>query len=110
MTLDSLYDAAISRRASANGSYHLGQVAPNPFLASEFSQDPFFASNYMAPPANVQMATIAQQQAFMMQGGQQQQQQQQRPMDQTSTNPFGNPFSPTGVSSYQSRNPYAGFM
>ncbi|KAF3792165.1 putative clathrin assembly protein [Nymphaea thermarum] len=31
LTLDSLYDDAMTRRASQNGNYHFGQVSPNPF-------------------------------------------------------------------------------
>ncbi|XP_020265813.1 putative clathrin assembly protein At5g35200 isoform X2 [Asparagus officinalis] len=102
-TLDSLYNDAISRRAN----YHLGQVAPNPFHVSQFSRDPFYASNGIAAPANVQMATMGQQQAVTMQG---QRRQQQQSLGQENTNPFGNPFGPADISSYPHQNPYNGLM
>ncbi|KAJ6805266.1 putative clathrin assembly protein isoform X1 [Iris pallida] len=106
LTLDSLYDDAISRSMNPNGSYHMGQVAPISYGTAHFPQDPFSASNNIAPHANVQMADMAQQQALMTQG---QQQQMMRP--DNSNNPFGNPFGPTGVSAYPAlNNPYAGFM
>ncbi|KAJ0989856.1 hypothetical protein J5N97_008212 [Dioscorea zingiberensis] len=103
LTLDSLYDNAISRRTNQNGSYHMGQVAPNPFETLQYSQDPFYASNSIAPPATVQLSAMAQQQALMMQ-------QQQQPMGQESSNPFGNPFAGAGIQSYPNHNPYTGFM
>ncbi|XP_077215198.1 putative clathrin assembly protein At5g35200 isoform X2 [Tasmannia lanceolata] len=106
ITLDSLYDSAMTR-TNQSGSYHMGQVAPNPFESAQFSQDPFYASISIAPPANVQMAAMAQQQqAFMMQ----QQQQQMMGNQDASSNPFGNPYGPPGVPSYQSHNPYSGFI
>ncbi|XP_065015630.1 putative clathrin assembly protein At5g35200 isoform X3 [Musa acuminata AAA Group] len=54
--------------------------------------------------ASVEMATMAQQQALM--------QQQQQALGQDGTNPFGNPFGPTGVLYAQdpSHNPYTGYM
>lgn len=102
LTLDSLYDSAMGR-TNPTGSYHMGQVAPNPFEAAQYSQDPFFASSSIAPPANVQMAAMAQQQALMMQG-------QQQTVGQDGTNPFGNPFGAAGGPSYPTHNPYTGFM
>ncbi|OAY63065.1 putative clathrin assembly protein, partial [Ananas comosus] len=92
LTLDSLYDDAITRRSNPNGAYHVGQVASNPFEPVQYPQDPFFASNSIAPPGSVQMAAMAQQQALMMQ-------QQQHSSGQDPTNPFGNPY-----------NPYSGLM
>lgn len=92
LTLDSLYDDAITRRSNPNGAYHVGQVASNPFEPVQYPQDPFFASNSIAPPGSVQMAAMAQQQALMMQ-------QQQHSTGHDPTNPFGNPY-----------NPYSGLM
>ncbi|XP_073002601.1 putative clathrin assembly protein At5g35200 isoform X2 [Typha latifolia] len=89
LTLDSLYDDAMARRSNPNRGYHMGQVAPNPFEVVQYSQDPFSASNSIAPTSSVQMAATMQQQALMMQ-----QQQQQQAMGQGSTNPFGNPYNP----------------
>ncbi|KAK1293761.1 putative clathrin assembly protein [Acorus calamus] len=103
LTLDSLYDDAMVRRVNQNGNYHTGQVAPNPFGASQY--DPFYASNNVAPPTNVQMAAMAQQQSLMMQP-----QQPQQMMASDPTNPFGNPFAGTGVPPYPSHNPYTGFL
>ncbi|CAL9050224.1 unnamed protein product [Musa banksii] len=92
LTLDSLYDDAFARTMNpggGGGGYHTGQVAPNPFDTSHYFQDLFYASNGIAPSASVEMATMAQQQALM--------QQQQQALGQDGTNPFGNPFGPTGV-------------
>lgn len=100
LTLDSLYDDAIARRTNPGGNYQMDQIAPNPFEAAQCPQDPFYASNTIAPPASVQMAVMAQQQAHMMQ-------RQQQPFGQDSTNPFGNPYGAPGVPPY---NPYTGFM
>ncbi|KAF8392968.1 hypothetical protein HHK36_021209 [Tetracentron sinense] len=98
LTLDSLYDDAMTQRTNQNGSYHNGQVAPNPF-----AQDPFYASNGVAPPTNVQMAAIAQQQqAFIMQ--------QQQMNSQDPNNPFGNPYMGQGAPSYPPHNPYTGLI
>ncbi|URD95398.1 ENTH [Musa troglodytarum] len=106
LTLDSLYDDAFARtmNPSGGGGYHTGRVAPNPFDTSHYFQDPFYASNGIAPLAGVEMATMAQQQALM--------QLQQQALGQDGTNPFGNPFGPTGVLYAQdpSHNPYTGYM
>ncbi|KAG9455823.1 hypothetical protein H6P81_000331 [Aristolochia fimbriata] len=99
LTLDSLYNDALTRQTNINGGYHTGQVAPSPFATAQYSQDPFYASNNIAPPSGVQMAAMAQQQQAMMMGG-----------GQNSLNPFGNPYAGTGMQSYQSSNPYAGFL
>ncbi|XP_064959088.1 putative clathrin assembly protein At5g35200 isoform X2 [Musa acuminata AAA Group] len=102
LTLDSLYDDAFARTMNpggGGGGYHTGQVAPNPFDTSHYFQDLFYASNGIAPSASVEMATMAQQQ-------------QQQALGQDGTNPFGNPFGPTGVLYAQdpSHNPYTGYM
>ncbi|XP_058113949.1 putative clathrin assembly protein At5g35200 isoform X2 [Magnolia sinica] len=104
LTLDSLYDDAMARRTNQNGSYHSGQVAPNPYESAQYTQDPFYASNNIAPPTNVQMATMAKQQAFMMQ------QQQKVAGQQDTTNPFGNPYEETGVQSHPSNNPFTSLI
>lgn len=103
LTLDSLYDDAIARRTNPGGNYQMDQMAPNPFEALQCPQDPFHASNTITPPASVQMAAMAQQQAYMMQ-------QQQQPLREDGTNPFGNPYGAPGVPSYPPNNPYTGFM
>ena len=77
--------------------------------------DPFFASNAVAAPPSVQMATMSnQQQAFMLQ--QQQQMMMMGPQhQQPSVNPFGNPYGAT-VHAYgsgmpvQAHNPYSGLI
>ncbi|XP_043710694.1 putative clathrin assembly protein At5g35200 [Telopea speciosissima] len=109
LTLDSLYDDAMARRANQNGTYHMGQVAPNPFEAAQYSQDPFYASNSVAPPTNVQMASMAQQQQSLMQQ-QQEQEQQQLMMGPDSSNPFGNPYMGQGGPPNPPQNPYTGLI
>ena len=97
LTLDSLYEDAMTRQVY---SYHTGQVAPNPFEASPMMQpghDPFYASQKIAPPSAVQMASMAQQQqAFMAQ--------QQMMGPQVLSNPFGNPY--TAAYPYATGTPY----
>ena len=84
-------------------------------MQQQTAHDPFFASNAVAAPANVQMAAMGnQQQAFMLQQQQQMMmmmgQQQQQPL-----NPFGNPYGAT-VHPYgsgmpvQTYNPYSGLI
>ncbi|KAK3039989.1 hypothetical protein RJ639_027179, partial [Escallonia herrerae] len=116
LTLDSLYDDAI-RRSNQNVSYNPWEQAPmvNPMMP-QTAHDPFYASNGVAAPHSVQMATMANhQQALMLQQQQQmmmmsQQQQQQQP-----GNPFGSPFG-ANVHPYgsgvpvQAYNPYTGLM
>lgn len=106
LTLDSLYDDAIARSANQNGSYHMGQVAPNPFETLPYPQDPFYASNSVAPSTNVQMSAMAKQQSLIMP------QQQQQPMGLEGSNPFGNPFAgqEAGLQSYLNHSPQTGFM
>ncbi|GMI97653.1 hypothetical protein like AT5G35200 [Hibiscus trionum] len=106
LTLDSLYDDAI-RRSNQNVSYNPWEQAPmSGAMMQQPAHDPFYASNTVAAPYSVQMATMAnQQQAFMFQ----QQQQQQQP-----SNPFGNYGAPVHPYSsgmpVQPYNPYAGLM
>eukprot|EP01018_Ginkgo_biloba_P007328 Gb_24032 [translate_table: standard] len=111
LTLDSLYEDAMTRQTNPTGSYHMGQVAPNPFEAAQMmlpGHDPFYASNKIAPPSAVQMSSMAQQQqAFMA---------QQQMMGQQAPNPFGNPYGvmyPYAAGNpYQVQNPYGntGYM
>jgi hypothetical protein len=115
LILDSLYDDAAMRRApyltSAN---NYGGVNNNPFdprsnVYSGMVQDPFSASNSVAPPPNVQMAAMAHQQAMMLQQQQQQQSflQQQAMAAPLGSNPFGNPYAvniPYGSSTQQYQN------
>ena len=66
MTLDSLYDDALTRQAYNGQSTGNGmdRVALNPFAPMQ--QDPFLASAKVAPPPNVQLAALSQQQQVMM--------------------------------------------
>ncbi|KAL7168456.1 hypothetical protein ACSBR2_038820 [Camellia fascicularis] len=112
LTLDSLYDDAI-RRSNQNVSYNPWEQ-PVPMASPMMSQtahDPFFASNAMAAPPSVQMASMAnQQQAFMFQQ-QQQQMMMMAPQQQQPVNPFGNAYG-AGIQPYgsgmpvQAYNPY----
>uniref|UniRef100_A0A5B7BHS0 ENTH domain-containing protein n=1 Tax=Davidia involucrata TaxID=16924 RepID=A0A5B7BHS0_DAVIN len=86
LTLDSLYEDALARRPNQDENYHMGQMAPNPFEAVHYTQDPFHASSNIAPPTNVQ---------------------QQQPMighDPT------NPFIEQGAPSYPSESPCSGLI
>lgn len=84
---------------NAQGGYGMGQYGNNPFEAnpiiSSGVHDPFAMSNSIAPPTNVQMAAMAQQQHAMML---QQQPQHMMPVlpsansIQPAANPFGDPF------------------
>jgi len=105
--LDSLYEDEARRQQIASVTY-TGSLAANPFD----SNDPFAMSNSFAPPSNVQLAMMAEQQQYY-QAQQQQyfqvQQQQQMVMLPPQTyqqshysagssqaalsNPFGDPFS-----------------
>ncbi|KAK8595683.1 hypothetical protein V6N12_064195 [Hibiscus sabdariffa] len=93
LTLDSLYDDAI-RRSNQNVSYNPWEQAPvSGAMMQQPAHDPFYASNMVAAPYSVQMATMAnQQQAFMFQQQQQQQQQQMMMMAAPQQQP-SNPFS-----------------
>ncbi|XP_010057620.2 putative clathrin assembly protein At5g35200 [Eucalyptus grandis] len=116
LTLDSLYDEGM-RRSSQSSSYNPWEPA---HMAGSMMQqpahDPFFGSNAVAAPLQVQMAAMHQQQAFMLQ--QQQQQQQMMMMGsqmQQPANPFSNPYA-ANVRPYgsnvpvQAYNPYSGLI
>jgi len=112
LTLDSLYDDAL-RRNNQNVSYNPWEPAPGGNMMQPTMHDPFFASNTVAAPPSVQMASMSnQQQAFMYQ----QQQQMMMAPQQQSVNPFGNPYGATAVHPYgsgmpvQSYNPYTGLI
>ncbi|CAK8564092.1 unnamed protein product [Lathyrus sativus] len=107
LLLDSLYDDENARRQLQlqNAGYgYGGTTTPNPF--DNYShRDPFAVSNNVAPPSNVQMASMAQQQYMMFQQQQQHSMmmvpyQQQNPHTQyhqqmpvmSSSNPFGDPL------------------
>ncbi|KAK3134280.1 hypothetical protein QOZ80_6AG0547210 [Eleusine coracana subsp. coracana] len=108
LLLDSLYEDEARRQQIASVTY-TGSLAANPFN----SNDPFAMSNSFAPPSNVQLAMMAeqqqyyqaqQQQYFQVQHQQQMvmappQTYQQQPQYSASSsqaglsNPFGDPFS-----------------
>ncbi|RLM55274.1 putative clathrin assembly protein [Panicum miliaceum] len=108
LLLDSLYEDEARRQQIASVTY-TGSLAANPFA----SNDPFAMSNSFAPPSNVQLAMMAeqqqyyqaqQQQYFQVQQQQQmvmlppqtyqQQSQYSAPSSQAAlSNPFGDPFS-----------------
>ncbi|KAL5699556.1 hypothetical protein ACHQM5_030439 [Ranunculus cassubicifolius] len=118
LLLDSLYEDDASRRQhQQNMGYQVGMGTPNPFEP----HDPFSMSNNIAPPPNVQMALMSQQQQqymmnqqqymmnhqqhypqqqYLPQYPQEQQnwhpystQQQTQPMGMGPSNPFGDPFT-----------------
>ncbi|KAI9112491.1 hypothetical protein K1719_016414 [Acacia pycnantha] len=69
LLLDSLYEDEHYRRQVQlqNAGYgHRGRVLQNTFDHNENQQDPFAMSNNIAPPTNVQLALLAQQQQQMM--------------------------------------------
>ncbi|KAK1292528.1 putative clathrin assembly protein [Acorus calamus] len=115
LTLDSLYDDA-QRKQNQNTSYNPWEAAPP--VAGFFMQpvvtDPFYASNVVAAPPYVQMATMAQQQqAFMLQQQSLMMMGNQQPLQQQTVNPFGNPYvagggvQPFGSNMhFQASNPY----
>lgn len=107
LLLDSLYEDENARRQLQlqNAGYgYGGTTIHNPF--DNYShQDPFAVSNNIAPPPNVQMASMAQQQHMMFQQQQQHSMmmvpyQQENPHTQyhqhmpvmSSSNPFGDPL------------------
>lgn len=104
LTLDSLYEDALMRRAPHISSSSTYGGASNPFTSPNL-QDPFIASSGIAPPPNVQLALMSQQQQMMML--QQQQnflQQQQMIGTQAESNPFITPYTvnlPYGTSQDQ---------
>ncbi|KAJ7518642.1 hypothetical protein O6H91_20G001600 [Diphasiastrum complanatum] len=108
LTLESLYDDALSRRAAYGthpGSYPQNQAGHNPFevglAVGPTQHDPFFASSNVAPPPNVQMAAMVQHQHAMMM-------QQQMNGTQPASNPFGAPYGPTypNISNAPGQAPY----
>lgn len=117
LTLDSLYDDAI-RRSNQNVSYNPWEPSPMavaPMMPPQTAHDPFYASNMVAAPTSVQMASVNNpQQAYMFQ--QQQQMMMMGPQPQPAINPFGNPYGAVAnpyspampVQSYN--NPYAGLI
>lgn len=114
LTLDSLYDDAM-RRNNQSSSYNPWEAAPmaGPMM-QQAAHDPFFASNAVSAPLQVQMAAMHQQQAFMLQQ-QQQQQMMMGPQMQQPVNPFANPHAanvyPYGSSvPVQAYNPYSGLI
>jgi hypothetical protein len=66
LTLDSLYEDALSRRAHSSVPNGLNQMVPYPFQPPIVQRDPFFASANVAPPPSVQLLALAQQQQAMM--------------------------------------------
>ncbi|XP_071695123.1 putative clathrin assembly protein At5g35200 [Rutidosis leptorrhynchoides] len=117
LTLDSLYDDAI-RRTNQNVSYNPWEHGPmaGAMMPHQTTPDPFYASNGMAAPHNIQMAAMAQQQqAFMFQQQQQQMMMTAPPPMQQGSNPFANPY---GASSHsygtgvpvQAYDPYSGLI
>lgn len=117
LTLDSLYDDALNRQtyaaAASNGS--MGYMAPNPFAGNAIvpavQQDPFLASTKVAPPPNVQLATLAQQQQAMMMQQQAMMMQQQMMGGAQPMNPYGYgmPYGMPSANPYQAQaqsNPF----
>ncbi|XXG58025.1 hypothetical protein AAC387_Pa04g0441 [Persea americana] len=114
LLLDSLYEnAEPMQQQQQNTGYGFGMTI------NQFDpRDPFFISNGIAPPSNMQMALMAQQQQLHQQQNQHQQhmmsmmmvpyssqhpQHQQQQMG--STNPFGDPFEGFSSSGPQQVNP-----
>eukprot|EP00250_Pteridium_aquilinum_P002371 c12568_g1_i1 orf=533-2239(-) len=92
LTLDSLYDDALTRQGPHGSSPSTYGGAPNPFTPSLNVQDPFIASSGIAAPPNVQLALMAQQQQMMMLQQQQSFLQQQQMMGVgAGSNPFITP-------------------
>ncbi|ERN12470.1 putative clathrin assembly protein At5g57200 [Amborella trichopoda] len=96
LLLDSLYDDAQTRRQQQQQSGY----ANNPFE----SQDPFAMSHNVAPPPNVQMALMAQQQQMMMSPYQQPSYPPQMQMG-GSANPFGDSLSTLPTNAPPQGNP-----
>ncbi|KAK4257732.1 hypothetical protein QN277_007285 [Acacia crassicarpa] len=91
LLLDSLYEDGHSRRQFQlqNAGYgHRGMALQNAFDQNENQQDPFAMSNNIAPPTNVQLALLAQQQQQMMFH----QYSQQMQLVDSNRNPFGDPL------------------
>eukprot|EP00249_Psilotum_nudum_P020180 c27591_g1_i4 orf=363-1454(-) len=107
LTLDGLYEHALTRHSTGADIY---PNINNPFITGSALQsgqlDPFVASSKVAPPPNVQMAVMAQQQqAFILQ-------QHQNVGASPVANPFGNPYTvsyPYGVQTSENQyqnNPF----
>lgn len=117
LTLDSLYDDAI-RRSNQPTSYNPWEpasVASSAMLP--LTHDPFYASNAVAAPPSIQMATMGnQQQNYMWQQQQQQQMMMMMGQQQQTANPFGNAYGGAGMHPYGMpavqayNNPYRGFI
>lgn len=115
LTLDSLYDDAI-RRSNQPTNYNPWEpasVASSAMLPP--THDPFYASNGVAAPLSIQMATMTNQQQNYM--WQQQQPPQMMMMGQQQTaNPFGNAYGGAGMHPYGMpavpayNNPYPGLI
>ncbi|MCO5578216.1 hypothetical protein L7F22_032054 [Adiantum nelumboides] len=115
LTLDSLYDDALNRQAyAAAANNSMGYMSPNPFAGNAIvpaQQDPFLASAKVAPPPNVQLATLAQQQQAMMMQQQAMMMQQQMMGGGQHVNPYsyGMPYAMPISNSYQAQpqsNPF----
>lgn len=104
LTLDSLYEDAMMRQSNQHAAYKKGQAASNPFDSACTNHDPFNASHGIAPPTNVQLALMTEQQNLLMQ---QQGQQQLSMIHQNPYNPFGNPCA---EQSLPQRNAYPGLI
>ncbi|MCO5601015.1 hypothetical protein L7F22_055131 [Adiantum nelumboides] len=116
LTLDSLYDDALNRQAyAAAANNSMGYMSPNPFAGNAIvpapQQDPFLASTKVAPPPNVQLATLAQQQQAMMMQQQAMMMQQQMMGGGQHVNPYsyGMPYAMPISNPYQAQpqsNPF----
>lgn len=100
------------RQTNQNVSYNPWEPAPAASqMMPNVGYDPFYVSNMVAAPTNVQMAAMAnQQQAFMLQQ-QQQQMMMMTPQPLLTANPFANPYganaNPYGPGMpVQAYNPY----
>ncbi|XP_062217266.1 putative clathrin assembly protein At5g57200 [Phragmites australis] len=96
LLLDSLYEDEARRQQIASMTYTGSLGAANPFD----TKDPFAMSSSFAPPSNVQLAMLSQQQYYQAQQNQQyfqpqqhQQQHQYSAPPSVPSNPFGDPFS-----------------
>lgn len=112
------------RQTNQNVSYNPWEPAPAAAPTMQnVGYDPFYVSNMVAAPTNVQMAAMAnQQQAFMLQQQQQHQHQHQQqmmminPQQQPTANPFANPYGATtnpygpGMPVQTAYNPYSGLI
>jgi phosphatidylinositol-binding clathrin assembly protein len=94
LLLDSLYEDATRKQQTSTAKYGKDVGASNPFNLN----DPFAMSSGIAPPTNVQMSMMIQEQQNMMMMESQPYQHYPDNLNQVaSPNPFGNPFSGLGV-------------